>query len=205
MFQKSGALTRASRRLSSSSGRASSKIAPEIGGPLELRIRGARGLASSCIRELRSPAPGCLLVGTERSVYLVALPELNAAPHAPAVEREAVAMLKDFRVEASADSAFTQYVRLSLDGEAGPSALPRGPVFASVESAASGDKQALGQCELLSLVLPGSPLRLATAEGRVLATSDVVSVTRSEAGEFCIATGNSLYVLAPIAPLEPAA
>lgn len=175
--------------------------APRVGGPLELRIRAARGLASSLVRELRVPAPGYLLVATERSVYLVALPDLENQAYPDAVENEAIAMLKALVQADEAGTDVTQYVRLAMDQDDERAALPRGPVFASV--ARAGDEEnaePLGQCELLAHVVPDAPLRIAAADGRVFATSDVVSVSPGESGEFRVETGNSVYVLAAIVP-----
>ncbi len=173
--------------------------APQVGALLELRIRGTRGLASSRIRSLRVPVPGYLLAATERSVYLVALPDLLSAGYPDAVTRAAVKMVHELEGCTPVEEDVTQYVRLGLDVGGERSVLPRGPVFASVETAGdSANKEVLGQCELLSPVVPGSPLRLSTADGRVLATSDVVSISKTEAGEFCVGTGNSVYVIAPI-------
>lgn len=172
---------------------------PRLGGLLELRIRGPRGLLSSRIHELRSPAPGYLLAATAQSIYLVALPEHQTAARPERVVEAAFELLKSGRPERSEGGDPTQYVRLELDSESVPGALPRGPVFASVERPGhEPEKEELGLCELLSDVVPGSPLRIAVADGRVLATSDVTSVMSTDGHEFWVRTGNSCYLLCPL-------
>ena len=133
-------------------------------------------------------------------MYLVTLPELLSGPRPEEVTRAATEMVSELRSAEACGVDVTQYVRFELDEGRDESLLPCGPVFASVERVGdAASKEELGQCELLSPVVVAAPLRLATADGRVLATSDVVSISENNSGEFLVSTGNSIYLLLPIA------
>ena len=165
-----------------------------VGGRLEIRIRGERGLLSSQIRELTIVQDGRLAVVTNGRVYLLSRIDGQRDASETVILMASVSEMLDAHPERP-DDEHTQYVRVGT-GLAEPSVHPLVGVPVTVRRwPSSGDPkpQELGVGELLGEPQIGQPLRFRDGEGFVIATTDVTGIECEDGAILEVLTGSRRY------------